>query len=92
MVGQEYVLNIFGAFWSTDWGLKILSLPSNLGASSFFFFFMVISTVTASYTGAKAFSTSFLPIKCVRGMGPKLPRTPIPREMIYTAEIGRAHV
>ena len=85
MVGQEYVLNIFGAFWSTDWGMKILSLPSNLGASSFFFFFMVISTVTASYTGAKAFFTSFLPIKCVRGMGPRLPRTPIPSEMIYTA-------
>ena len=38
MVGQEYVLNIFGAFWSTDWGMKILSLPSNLGASSFLSF------------------------------------------------------
>ena len=82
MVGQEHVLNLFGAFWSTDWGMKILSLPSNLGASSFFFFFMVISTVTASYTGARAFFYFLFSNKVRRGMGPKLPRTPIPTEMI----------
>ena len=85
MVGQEYVLNIFGAFWSTDWGMKILSLPSNLGASSFFSFFMVVSTVTASYTGAKAFFYFLFANKVRRRMGPKLPRTAIPSEMIYTA-------
>ena len=87
MVGQEHVLNLFGAFWSTDWGMKILSLPSNLGASSFFFFFMVISTVTASHTGARAFFYFLFSNKVRRGMGPKLPRTPIPTEMIYTAAV-----
>ena len=87
MVGQEHVLNLFGAFWSTDWGMKILSLPSNLGASSFFFFFMVISTVTASHTGARAFFYFLFSNKERRGMGPKLPRTPIPTEMIYTAAV-----
>ena len=87
MVGQEHVLNLFGAFWSTDWGMKLLSLPSNLGASSFFSFFMVVSTVTASYTGAKAFFYFLFANKVRRGMGPKLPRTPIPTEIIYTAAV-----
>ena len=87
MVGQEHVLNLFGAFWSTDWGMKILSLPSNLGASSFFFFFMVISTLTASHTGARAFFYFLFSNKVRRGMGPKLPRALIPTEMIYTAAV-----
>ena len=87
MVGQEYVLNIFGAFWSTDWGMKLLPLPSNLGASSFFSFFMVVSIVTASYTGAKAFFYFLFANKVRRRIGPKLPRTPIPTEIIYTAAV-----
>ena len=76
MVGQEHVLNLFGAFWSTDWGMKILSLPSNLGASSFFFFFMVISTVTASYTGAKAFFYFLFANKVRKGDGTQAPSDP----------------
>lgn len=67
--------------------MKLLSLPSNLGASSFFSFFMVVSTVTASYTGAKAFFYFLFANKVRRRMGPKLPRTPIPTEIIYTAAV-----
>ena len=76
MVGQEHVPNLFGAFWSTDWGIKILSLPSNLGASSFFFFFMVISTVTASYTGAKALFYFLFANKVRKGDGTQAPSDP----------------
>ena len=53
----------------------------------FIFLFIVISTVTASHTGARAFFYFLFSNKERRGMGPKLPRTPIPTEMIYTAAV-----
>ena len=48
---------------------------------------MVISTVTALYTGAKAFFYFLFANKVRKGVGPKLPRTPIPTEMIDTAAV-----
>ena len=68
-------------------GEKKLSLLSNLEACSLFFFFflffvfsVVISIVTAS---GQAFLTILFAKKVHWGMGHKLPRTPIPTEMIY---------